>query len=238
MKMGYVVFSLLCTGLLLNPALAKDKAAFNNPEDAASYSVGYQMGSDFRKYGEAVNPDMIAAGVRDALKENKPMLTEEEMRQELSGLQQKMAQARQKLMQEQAAQDLAQGEEFLAANAKQEGVVTLPSGLQYQVLVEGQGESPKASDTVTVNYSGSLIDGTEFDSSYKRGQPATFQLDQVIKGWTESLQLMKPGAKWKIFIPSKLAYGENGAGAHIPPNSTLIFEVELISVDAEGSKQN
>jgi FKBP-type peptidyl-prolyl cis-trans isomerase FklB len=141
-----------------------------------------------------------------------------------------MQEKRQKQQAELGAKNKTEGEAFLAANAKKEGVVTLPSGLQYQILTEGQGENPKATDQVTVQYRGTLIDGTEFDSSYSRGQPATFRLNQVIKGWTEALQLMKPGAKWKLFVPAALAYGDKGAGPKIGPNSTLIFEVELISV--------
>jgi FKBP-type peptidyl-prolyl cis-trans isomerase FklB len=123
-----------------------------------------------------------------------------------------------------------EGEAFLAANKKKEGVITLPSGFQYKAIKEGTGKTPKATDTVTVNYRGTLIDGTEFDSSYKRGQPATFRVNGVIAGWTEALQLMKEGSKWELFIPANLAYGERGAGAAIGPNAVLIFEVELISV--------
>jgi FKBP-type peptidyl-prolyl cis-trans isomerase FklB len=139
-------------------------------------------------------------------------------------------QAKQEELKEQAAKTLADGEAFLADNSKKEGIVTLPSGLQYQVLQEGEGQSPKATNRVTVHYRGTFIDGKEFDSSYGRGKPATFGLDRVIKGWTEGLQLMKPGAKWKLFIPTKLAYGERSVGSRIPPNSALIYEVELISV--------
>ena len=127
-----------------------------------------------------------------------------------------------------------EGEEFLAANKSKEGVVTLPSGLQYKVLKEGTGPKPSATDSVACNYRGTLINGTEFDSSYKRGQPATFAVNGVIKGWTEALQLMPVGSKWQLFIPADLAYGERGAGADIGPNSTLIFEVELLSIQAKG----
>lgn len=123
------------------------------------------------------------------------------------------------------------GEDFLAVNKKKEGVIALPSGLQYRVLKAGKGKSPKATDNVTVHYRGTLIDGTEFDSSYKRGQPATFPVNRVIRGWTEALQLMKEGARWTLYIPSNLAYGERGAGANIGSNATLIFEVELLSIN-------
>jgi FKBP-type peptidyl-prolyl cis-trans isomerase FklB len=131
---------------------------------------------------------------------------------------------------EQAAKNLVESRAFLAENGKKEGIKTLPSGLQYKVLTEGSGKSPKAEDNVTVNYKGTLINGTEFDSSYKRGQPATFQVKGVIKGWIEALQLMKEGSKWQLFIPPELGYGERGAGPLIPPNSALIFEVELIAI--------
>jgi FKBP-type peptidyl-prolyl cis-trans isomerase FklB len=133
-------------------------------------------------------------------------------------------------LRQKAAKSLEEGRSFLAENQKKEGIRALPSGLQYKVLSEGSGRSPQAADTVTVNYKGTLIDGTEFDSSYKRGQSATFKVSGVIQGWTQALQLMKEGSKWQLFIPPDLAYGERGAGRSIPPNSTLIFEVELISI--------
>jgi FKBP-type peptidyl-prolyl cis-trans isomerase FklB len=138
--------------------------------------------------------------------------------------------ARQRESKERAEKNLAEGKAFLEENKKKEGIKTLPSGLQYKVITEGSGRTPKATDTVTVHYRGTLINGTEFDSSYKKGQPATFQVSGVVRGWTEALQLMKEGSKWQLFIPSELAYGERAAGPQIPPGSTLIFEVELISI--------
>jgi FKBP-type peptidyl-prolyl cis-trans isomerase FklB len=140
-----------------------------------------------------------------------------------------MTKKQEEAMKKAAEKNKKDGAAFLAENKKKEGVVTLPSGLQYKIITQGTGNTPKATDTVTVNYRGSLVDGTEFDSSYKRGQPATFPVNGVIKGWTEALQLMKEGAKWQLFIPSDLAYGEKGAGNVIGPNATLIFDVELIS---------
>ena len=148
----------------------------------------------------------------------------------LSDLQKRMFAVQQERLKEVSARNLEEGTAFMAQNAKKDGVKTLPSGLQYKVIKEGKGKMPKAEDTVTVNYRGTFMDGTEFDSSYKRGEPVTFQVNGVIKGWTEALQLMKEGSKWELFIPSDLAYGERGAGQTIPPNSTLIFQVELISV--------
>jgi FKBP-type peptidyl-prolyl cis-trans isomerase FklB len=141
-------------------------------------------------------------------------------------------QQQQERMQQLGAANKTEGETFLAANKAKDGVVTLPSGLQYKILKAGAGPKPAATDTVTVNYRGTLINGTEFDSSYKRGQPATFGVTGVIKGWTEALQLMPVGSKWQLFIPADLAYGERGAGADIAPNATLIFEVELLSIKA------
>ena len=157
-------------------------------------------------------------------------MSQEEIRATISELQKRVTAERQKELKEKGAKNLEESKKFLAENQKKEGIKTLPSGLQYKVLTEGTGKTPKETDNVTVNYKGTLIDGTEFDSSYKKGQPATFQVNGVIKGWTEALQLMKEGSKWQLFIPPELAYGERGAGPTILPNSTLIFEVELLTV--------
>ena len=157
-------------------------------------------------------------------------MSKEEIRATIEALQKRVKAAGQKDLKEKAAKNLEDGKRFLADNQKKEGIKTLPTGLQYKVLAEGAGKTPQATDTVTINHKGTLIDGTEFNSSYKRGQPATFKVDGAIKGWTQALQLMKEGSKWQLFIPPELAYGERGAGRNIPPNSTLIFEVELISV--------
>jgi FKBP-type peptidyl-prolyl cis-trans isomerase len=157
-------------------------------------------------------------------------MTPEEMRQALTELKQQAAAAAKQQREEQAGKNLEEGKAFLAENARKEGVRTLPSGLQYQVLSQGEGDPPAATDTVTVHYRGTLVDGSEFDSSYGRGEPATFPLDRVIRGWTEGLRLMRPGAKYRLFVPPELAYGERGGGPKIGPNSTLVFEVELLSV--------
>jgi FKBP-type peptidyl-prolyl cis-trans isomerase len=154
----------------------------------------------------------------------------EDLQKTLMAKQQEQAAKQQEQAKVVSEKNKKDGEAFLAANKKKDGVVTMPSGLQYKVLVAGKGKSPKATDTVTVNYKGTLIDGTEFDSSYKRGKPASFPLNQVIPGWTEAVQLMKEGAKWELYVPSSLAYGERGAGANIGGNATLIFEVELLSI--------
>jgi FKBP-type peptidyl-prolyl cis-trans isomerase FklB len=202
-------------------------AVFKSEKEKAGYALGLNTGSNWRRQGldpELVDADAFARGIKDALAGGKPQLTEQEIGETLKALQQTVMDKR-KLAGEKAKAD---GEKFLADNKSKSGVITLPSGLQYKILTAGKGESPKADHTVTVNYRGTLIDGSEFDSSYKRGTPATFRVGGVIKGWTEALQLMSPGAKWQLFIPANLAYGERGTPG-IPPDSTLIFEVELIS---------
>lgn len=229
------VHALLGIVFLAGVCLAGEKPEVKGENDQVSYSIGHQIGGDFKRQGIDLNPDLLVKGIQDAMKGTKPLMTEQEMRKTLVDLKKKIVAAQREETKKAAEKNLAEGKKFLEANAKKKGVKTLPSGLQYKVIKEGSGNSPKKTDTVTVNYKGTLIDGTEFDSSYKRGKPATFRVDGVIAGWTEGLQLMKPGAKWQLFIPSDLAYGERGAGARIGPNSTLIFEVELVSV--QGSKK-
>jgi len=216
--------------LFLGAGFAADKPEVKGEKDKVSYSVGYQVGGDFKRQGVELNPDLLVKGVQDAMSGANPLLSQQEMNKILVDLKKKIVAEQQARQKDQAAKNLQEGEAFLAENGRKEGVVTLPSGLQYQVIKEGSGDSPKATDDVTVHYRGTLIDGTEFDSSYKRDKPATFRSDRVIAGWKEALPLMKEGAKWRLFIPAKLGYGERGAGSKIPPNATLIFEVELITV--------
>jgi FKBP-type peptidyl-prolyl cis-trans isomerase FklB len=177
-----------------------------------------------------IDPDILAQGIKDVFAGGKLLLTEEEFRNTMENFRKDMMAKQKMQMQEISDKNKKEGEEFLAENKNKEGVITLPSGLQYKVIKEGDGNLPKATDTVTVHYRGTLIDGTEFDSSYGRGEPATFPVNGVIPGWTEALQLMKAGSKWQLFIPSNLAYGERGAGGRIGPNSTLVFDVELLSI--------
>jgi len=207
-----------------NPELTDRKAK-------ESYSLGYQFGKNMKFQGVDIDIDVYTSGIRDALDGKEPRMTPEEIRAAINGLQQRLKVARQEALKAQSEKNLAEGKAFLADNGKKDGIMTLASGLQYRVLAEGSGKSPQKTDNVTVHYRGTLIDGTEFDSSISRGQPAAFKVDRVIPGWTEALQLMKPGDKWRLFIPPGLAYGERGSPPRIPPNSTLIFEVELISVE-------
>jgi len=197
---------------------------------ALGMDIGTQVGGNLKKQSMEVDWNLVSQGLKDATSGGKTRLTEDEAKAVLNEVQNEVHKEQQEKAQKAAATNKIEGEAFLAANKAKEGVVTLPSGLQYKVLTAGTGPKPTAGDQVVCNYRGTLINGTEFDSSYKRGQPATFGVGQVIKGWTEALQLMPVGSKWQLFIPSSLAYGERGAGAEIGPNATLIFEVELLSI--------
>jgi FKBP-type peptidyl-prolyl cis-trans isomerase len=202
-------------------------------KDKASYALGMNFGTGLRKQSIDIDPAILARGLRDSFSNGKTLLTEDEAKAVLTLLQSDVRKRQQELAQQLGEANKKQGLEFLEANKTKDGVVTLPSGLQYKVLQEGTGPKPAPTDTVVCNYRGALLDSTEFDSSYKRGQPATFPVTGVIKGWTEALQLMPVGSKWQLFIPSALAYGEHGAGGQIGPNATLIFEVELLSIQSK-----
>ena len=199
------------------------------PKEKFSYALGMKMGGNLKKQDVPVDPNILARGLKDALAGSKTLLTDEEAQAALNEVQNDLRKKQQEKMQQASDANKKEGDAFLAANKGKEGVVTLPSGLQYKILKEGTGPKPTASDTVVCNYRGTLVNGTEFDSSYKRGQPATFPVSGVIKGWTEALQLMPVGSKWQLVIPPDLAYGER-APAEIGPNSTLVFEVELLSI--------
>jgi len=199
-------------------------------KDKFSYALGMNLGTSLQKQSVPVDPDLVLRGLKDGLAGGKTLLTEEEARAAITEVQNELRKQFQEKMQQLAETNKKEGEAFLTANKAKEGVVSLPSGLQYKILQPGTGVKPAASDTVICNYRGTLISGKEFDSSYKRGEPATFPVSGVIKGWTEALQLMPVGSKWQLFVPSELAYGERGAGPDIGPNSTLIFEVELVSI--------
>jgi FKBP-type peptidyl-prolyl cis-trans isomerase FklB len=214
------------------PTAAKSATPFTlkTDKDKFSYALGMTMGTTLHRDAVDVDPAIVARGMKDAMAGGKTLMTQDEARNSITGAQ-NQARAREE------AKSKKEGEEFLAANKAKEGVVTLPSGLQYKIESAGNGPKPAASDTVVCNYRGMLVDGTEFDNSYKRGQPATFPVSRVIRGWTEALQLMPVGSKWRLFIPSDLAYGERGEPrAGIGPNSTLIFEVELLSIQGNDAK--
>ena len=209
---------------LATSVFAEDRPVLKDTKDKVSYSFGLNFGTNLKQQNVEVNSDAFVAGLKDGLSGKAPLLTQEQIRETMLAFEKEMEQKQAAIAQKNAAD----GEKFLGDNKNKPGIKTTASGLQYKVEKEGSGESPKETDTVTVNYRGTLVDGTEFDSSYKRGQPASFPVNGVIPGWTEALQLMKPGAKYQLFIPAKLGYGERGRPG-LPPNSTLIFEVELLS---------
>jgi len=202
-------------------------------KDKRSYAIGMNFGAGLKQQPIEVDPSIVAQGVKDSLAGGKLALTDDEARAVLTELSGELKTKQEAKMSQLGDANKKEGATFLAANKTKEGVVALPSGLQYKVVKQGTGPKPTAGDTVTCNYRGTLIDGKEFDSSYKRGQPASFPVSGVIRGWTEALQLMPVGSKWELFIPSELAYGERGAGPDIGPGSTLVFEVELLSIQAK-----
>ena len=219
------IIIIVSASLLALPLFGQEKSPLKDQKEKVSYSIGMNIGLNLARQKVDINPDILAAGIKDAIA-GKPQLTQDQVKEVMGQFEKDMEQ-KQKAAGE---KNKADGAKFLEDNKKKEGVKTTASGLQYKVLKEGTGAQPKATDMVTVNYRGTLIDGTEFDSSYKRGQPATFPLNGVIKGWTEGLQLMKPGGKYQFFVPSNLAYGERSVGPDIAANATLIFDVDLLEV--------
>ncbi|MGC1128011.1 MAG: FKBP-type peptidyl-prolyl cis-trans isomerase, partial [Candidatus Acidiferrales bacterium] len=199
-------------------------------KEKVSYAIGMNIGKGMHRDGVDVDSAILARAIRDELAGRKPALTDQEAQAALSNLQAELQAKKQELEKKLGDANMTEGQAFLDANKSKEGVVTLPSGLQYKILTAGTGPKPAAADSVICNYRGTLINGTEFDSSYKRGQPATFPVGGVIRGWTEALQLMPVGSKWQLFVPPDLAYGARGNGPSIGPNSTLVFEVELLSI--------
>jgi FKBP-type peptidyl-prolyl cis-trans isomerase FklB len=222
--------------LIVNLGFAEEDAILKTEKDKLSYAIGMNIGNNLKRQSMELNPEILSQGIWDSLTDGKTLMTEQEYRDTMTAFEQEMKQKQVTQIKELSEKNKQQGEAFLAENKKKDAVITLPSGLQYKVIKKGTGKTPKATDSVTVNYMGSLINGTEFDSSYRRGQPASFKVNGVISGWTEALQLMQEGAKWQLFIPSDLAYGERGAGRDIGPYSALIFEVELISIEDQAGK--
>ena len=203
------------------------------PKDKASYAIGLNIGKGLHKDSVDVDPAILLRGLKDAMAGGKTLLTDDEAKAAMVAIQADLRKKQEAKMEIAGGENKKEGDAFLAVNKTKEGVVTLPDGLQYKILKEGAGAKPSATDSVVCNYKGTLIDNTEFDSSYKRGQPTTFPVGQVIKGWTEVLQLMPVGSKWQVFVPSELGYGPRGAGGAIGPNATLIFEIELLSIQGK-----
>jgi FKBP-type peptidyl-prolyl cis-trans isomerase FklB len=218
----------LCIAL---PALAADPKLTTDAQKAA-YSIGFNFGSSLTKEVPDIDGDNVQRGLQDALKKKQPALTPEQQAEVMGKFQQTVMAQKAARMEASEKKNTEAAAKFMADNAKKPGVTALPSGLQYQVITTGKGASPKATDRVKVHYTGTLLNGEVFDSSIKRGEPATFQVDQVIPGWTQGLQKMKVGDKWKLFIPPELGYGKRGAGAKIEPGMALVFEVELLEVMA------
>ena len=234
---SFRIQTLAMSVILAGAALADDKPDLKDPKQRVSYAIGVNIGTGMKRQELEIDPKTVAAGLADAYS-GKPLLTEDELKQCLTdfgaAMQAKMQAKQQAIEAKQKAaapENLQKGEEFLAANLKKDGVKATASGLQYKVIKSGTGRTPKATDTVKVHYHGTLIDGTVFDSSVDRGEPVSFPVNGVIPGWTEALQLMKEGDKWQITLPSKIAYGEQGAGEKIGPNSVLVFDVELLSIE-------
>lgn len=230
---GRILGVSLVAGIVLMAAgcgAGEKKIELNDQKAKVSYSIGMSLGTDFKAQGIEIDPDVLAQAIKDVSAGGKTMMTEEEVRKVITDFQKELVGKQEAKAKEAGLKNLRDGESFLAENGKKEGVVTLSSGLQYKIEKKGTGKKPTAKDSVTVHYKGTLIDGTEFDSSYKRGEPVSFPVGGVIPGWTEALQLMEEGSKWQLFIPANLAYGERGAGAQIGPNSTLIFDVELLKI--------
>lgn len=226
------VMTVLAIGFVAAYASAEDAPpAFKTMKDKVSYSLGVDMGMNFKRQEFEIDPDILAKGVKDAMAGNKLLMSEQEMQQTAMAFQGEMKMKQAKVAGVKSLENKKEGDAFLAKHKAETNVVTLASGLQYKILKAGEGKKPTAADSVECHYKGTLIDGTEFDSSYSRGQPATFKVTGVIPGWTEALQLMPVGSKWQLVIPSELAYGARGAGAKIGPNAVLVFEIELLAIE-------
>ena len=225
------LIAVLAVGLFFSAVslYAAEETTLKTPKEKLSYIIGVQIGNDLKSQSMDVDPTLVNKGLQDSMSGNKLLISDQEAKDIIAAFQKERATKMAEEKKSVGEKNKQEGAAFLAENKKKEGVKTLPSGLQYKVIKEGTGKTPKASDTTVVQYKGTLVNGTEFDSSYKRGEPATFPVSGVIKGWTEALQLMKEGSTWQIVVPAELAYGEQGAGP-IGPNAVLIFEVELISI--------
>jgi FKBP-type peptidyl-prolyl cis-trans isomerase FklB len=226
--LGGLIFGALMLSFLAACTEAPQEVQLESLQDRVGYGIGLRIGRDFRTQGVAIDPKVLLKGVEDGLSGAAPLLSDEEIQKALTAMQAELNQRQEKRRKALGEESLRAGQVFLERNGKKEGVVTLPSGLQYQVLRQGEGVIPGQNDRVTVHYRGRLIDGTEFDSSYARSKPATFPVAGVISGWSEALQRMPVGSQWRIFLPPDLAYGSQGAGSMIGPNAVLIFDIELL----------
>ncbi len=229
--MKWTCTAVLIASLCASAYCAEGDLVLKTDKDKVSYSIGADIGKSFRTRGLDLNEQILIQGFKDAYAGKKTLLTDEEAQAALEAYKKEMMAKQEATAKEQAAKNVKEGATFLAENKKKEGVKTTATGVQYKILTAGTGKMPKATDTVKVHYRGTLIDGTEFDSSLKTKEPVTFPVNGVIPGWTEVLQLMPTGSKWQVVIPSNLAYGEAGAGQVIGPNATLIFDVELLSIE-------
>lgn len=230
--MKKILFIIICLAMMNGYCLGNDnKIELKDQNDKDSYSLGYQYGDILKKQDWKIDPDLFSKGVSDGFQGNVPVLKADEMKESFLSIRKRIVAGQQRKFQEESIKNQREGKFFLEQNCKKEGVKTLRSGLQYKILLNGVGKIPESTDSVTVHYRGTFIDGTEFDSSYTRGKAETVQMDSLIRGCGEALQMMKEGSKWQLFVPPELAYGKTGQGSRIPPNSTLIFEIELIRIE-------
>jgi len=229
-RIAVVIVGILALG---SWGYAQEAKELKDQKEKLSYVIGIDIGKALQKQGVPIDPDLVAKGIKDGVLGGKLLMTDQEIQETMMAFQKEMRAKQEEANKQLGEKNKKEGEIFLAQNKTKEGVKTLPSGLQYKVVKAGTGKKPKATDTVVTHYKGTLLDGTEFDSSYKRNQPATFKVNGVIRGWTEALQLMEEGAKWILYVPAALAYGDRGAGQQIGPNATLIFEVELVSIQEQ-----
>lgn len=230
-KAGSTVIGIIAAvAVVFSGCGAGSSADLESSEGRSSYAIGVNFGTSLKQDNVPLDMDAFMQGVSDVLAEREPQMTQEEIGQALQDLTRQLQETQAQEFGEVSQQNIEEGEAYLADNGQREGVITTESGLQYEVITQGTGPKPAATDRVSVNYRGTLIDGTQFDSSYDRGEPATFPVNRVIGGWTEALQIMPVGSKYRLVIPPDLGYGERGSGANIGPNATLIFEVELLAI--------
>jgi FKBP-type peptidyl-prolyl cis-trans isomerase FklB len=231
--MKRIAIAVLACGLMACGASAQDApTALKTQKDKLSYAIGMEMGKGVKAQGLDVDPNVVSQGLKDAVTGGKSLMSDEELKAVISALQDDIKQKQMQALEAAAAENKKQGAAYLTENGKKEGVITLPDGLQYKIITAGQGKKPVETDTVMCNYTGTFTDGTEFDSSAEAGKPVPFEIKTVIPGFKEALQLMPVGSKWHIVVPADLAYGERGAGGVIGPNATLVFDIELVSIQS------